>query len=145
MDNQPASRRVKDRQAEAWFVLSEFCRAGMVRGLPQGALDGLIRRRWVVRPNTTEPTTPLRLEPKEEFVARFKGSPNETDGCALAALAVKERMGVLPYGSVPAPQASAIVPQAYTVYGGVTPPAEIPEREYEDDAYSDIELHEGDD
>ena len=45
---------------------------------------------------------PLRLEPKVEFKARYGRSPNEADACALAALAVKEVLGVLPFGWLPA-------------------------------------------
>jgi hypothetical protein len=115
LDQTPANQRVRDRGAEAWVVLAEFCRAGQVRGLPQEALDGLIRRRFAMKPGSNVPASPLRLEGKEDFMKRCRGgSPNQTDACALAALAVKERLGVLPYGGVPAPQASSVVPQAYS-------------------------------
>lgn len=142
LDPSPARLRVRDRGAEAWVVLAEFCRAGMVRGLPQGAADGLVQRRFALRPGSTEPMTPLRLEPKEAFITRFKGSPNETDACALAALAVKEQLGILPYGAVPAPVFEAQVPDVNTEYGGTTKPA-IPDIDYLSDAFDDIELFEG--
>lgn len=82
----------------------------MVRGLPQAAIDGLTQRRFALRPNSDEPCTPLRLEPKSEFFLRFKKSPDDTDACALAALAVKERLGVVPFGKAPVPEASALFP-----------------------------------
>ena len=43
------------------------------------------------------------LESKDDFRARFRKSPDETDACALAALAAKERFGLLPFGYVKAP------------------------------------------
>jgi hypothetical protein len=67
------------------------------------------------------------------------GSPNQTDACALAALAVKERLGVMPYGGVPAPQASSVVPQAY---GAAGPAPEIPDSDYANgDGVADIALY----
>ena len=138
LDQIPACQRVKDRGAEAWVVLAEFCRAGQVRGLPQGALDGLLRRRFALKPGSNVPVTPLRLENKDEFIKRCRGSPNQTDACALAALAVKERLGVMPYGGVPAPQAFAMIPQAY---GGAGPAPEIPDSEYSGDGIEDIGLY----
>lgn len=97
--------RYQDRGTEAWCVLAEFCKAGQVRGLPEEALRGLISRRFALitkKVNGSEVTSgvqfPLRLERKDDFKARFKKSPDETDACALAALAVKEVLGVLPYG-----------------------------------------------
>lgn len=89
--------RYQDRGTESWCVLAEFCRAGMVRGLPPGALRALTMRRFMFRKNTTTLKQPLQMESKDEFKIRFKGSPDETDACALAALAVKEVLGVLPY------------------------------------------------
>ena len=55
---------------------------------------------------------PLRLEDKEEFKKRFHNkSPDACDACALAALAVKERFGLLPFGYIQAQQSpSALVP-----------------------------------
>lgn len=117
-DPRRARAVVKDRGTESWVVLAEFCKAGMVKGLPQPAVDGLTQRRFVSRPNSDDPVSPLRLEPKEVFMKRFKGSPNETDACALAALAVKERMGVLPFGSVPEATPEGIFPGAYADEGG---------------------------
>jgi hypothetical protein len=90
----------------------------MVRGLPQAAIDGLTQRRFALRPNSDEPCTPLRLEPKSEFFLRFKKSPDETDACALAALAVKERLGVMPFGKAPAPEPSALFPGMYPTQAG---------------------------
>lgn len=91
---------IYDRGTESWCVLAEFCRAGMVRGLPAEALRGLVTRRYAMRKNTQTQMFPLRLEPKDEFKARFKKSPDETDACALAALAAKERYGLMPFGYV---------------------------------------------
>jgi hypothetical protein len=140
LDQTPANKRVRDRGAEAWVVLAEFCRAGQVRGLPQEALDGLIRRRFAMKPGSNVPASPLRLEGKEDFMKRCRGgSPNQTDACALAALAVKERLGVMPYGGVPAPQASSVVPQAY---GAAGPAPEIPDSDYANgDGVSEIALY----
>jgi len=53
---------------------------------------------------------PLRLEPKDSFSKRFKGSPNDTDACALAALAAKEVLAVSPFGYLPPPVQSAVAP-----------------------------------
>jgi hypothetical protein len=140
LDQTPANKRVRDRGAEAWVVLAEFCRAGQVRGLPQEALEGLIRRRFAMKPGSNVPASPLRLEGKEDFMKRCRGgSPNQTDACALAALAVKERLGVMPYGGVPAPQASSVVPQAY---GAAGPAPEIPDSDYATgDGVSEIALY----
>lgn len=120
---QRARARIADRGTEAWVVLSEFIRAGMVRGLPQEVLNDLCNRRFMTRPGG-ETAPKLRLEPKADFGKRSgKGSPNKTDACALAALAVKERLGVMPFGGVPVPDARAVLPQAYAgepSYEGVT-------------------------
>jgi hypothetical protein len=129
LDTTPACQRVKDRGTEAWFVLAEFCRAGMVRGLPQRAVDALVQRRYMVRGTSMDPMTPLRLEAKEPFIARFKGSPNLTDACALAALAVKERLGILPYGSIPAPVLESVAPTVSQT-SGMPPGPSLPEPEY---------------
>lgn len=103
----PARSSIKDRGTEAWVVLAEFCRAGQVRGLPAPAVAALVARRFKMKSRETI-DTPLRLEPKEEFAKRFRGSPNETDACALAALAAKERFGVMPYGGIiPQPDENA--------------------------------------
>lgn len=91
-----------DRNAEAWCTLSLFCKAGMVRGLPRAAAEALVKRRYLTPKNSMAPKKPLKLEPKEEFKKRvFKRSPDEADACALGALIVKERLGILPYGWVP--------------------------------------------
>ncbi len=100
---------VYDRGAEAWCVLAEFVRAGQVRGLPQEVLHALTTRRYafdMVRDATglRRPAGvkyPLRLEKKEDYKSRNHGrSPDECDACALAALAAKERLGVMPFGYV---------------------------------------------
>lgn len=91
-----------DRAAEAWCTLAAFCKAGMVRGLPRAAVEALVKRRYLTPKNSMTPRKPLKLEPKEDFKKRvFKRSPDEADACALGALAVKERLGILPYGWVP--------------------------------------------
>lgn len=100
--------RYRDRGTEAWCVLAEFCKAGMVRGLPPEALRGLVQRRFAVRRGTTQQVVPLMLEAKDDFKARFRKSPDETDACALAALAVKEVLGVLPFGWLPAAPAPLV-------------------------------------
>ena len=91
-----------DRAAEAWCTLALFCKAGMVRGLPRAAAEALVKRRYLTPKNSMAPRKPLKLEPKEDFKKRvFKRSPDEADACALGALIVKERLGILPYGWVP--------------------------------------------
>lgn len=100
--DEPASKTIRDRGTEAWTVLAEFCRARMVRGLPAEAARALTTRRLAMKA-TGEALRKDVLEPKREFKLRFKHSPDECDACALAALAVKERVGVLPYGAVARP------------------------------------------
>ena len=112
LDDREARSHIYDRGTEAWCVLAEFVKAGQVRGLPQRALDALAQRRFMTRPKSNDAVQPLRLEAKEVFIGRFKASPNETDACALAALAAKERLGVLPFGGVPPPQESATLPDS---------------------------------
>ena len=97
--------RYQDRGTEAWCVLAEFVKAGMVRGLPEEALRAITQRRFMLdvkKSNGVEVASgtkfPLQLEKKADFKARFKKSPDECDACALAALAVKEVLGVLPFG-----------------------------------------------
>lgn len=97
-DSRKAKEIVYDRGTEAWAVLAEFCRAGMVRGLPQEALAELTQRRYACKAGTTQQLSPLRLEGKDRLRLRIKKSPDEADACALAALAVKERLGILPFG-----------------------------------------------
>ncbi len=108
-DATPASETIYDRGTESWCVLAEFVRAGMVRGLPAEALRGLTTRRFAVRRNTRTQMFPLRLESKDEFRLRFRKSPDETDACALAALAAKERFGLLPFGYVKAPPPESLL------------------------------------
>ena len=74
----------------------------MVRGLPKQVVRALTKRRFHTQKNSSVPVSPLRLEDKESFKARvFKRSPDEADAAALAALAVKEVLGILPYGWLP--------------------------------------------
>lgn len=140
-DSRPARTRVRDRQAEAWFVLAEFCRAGQVRGLPQEAAKGLLQRRYVTRAGTTVAITPLRMESKEEYGLRYRGSPDETDACALAALAVHERLGIIPFGAVPVAVPDAILPTAYSEAQGYRPPTPIPDADYASDFSFDMGLY----
>lgn len=103
-DSRSAKETIHDRGTEAWCVLAEFCKAGMVKGLPPEALRALTSRRFAVRKgkggSTLSVNFPLRLEPKDEFRRRFKKSPDECDACANAAIAVKERLGILPFGYI---------------------------------------------
>ena len=108
-DPRPAKDVVYDRGTEAWCVLADFCKAGMVRGLPLEALRALTTRRFATRGATGAVVSPLRLEEKKLFRVRFKKSPDECDACALAALIVKERLGVSPFGSMPVMEPQALV------------------------------------
>lgn len=91
-----------DRAAEAWCTLAAFCKAGMVRGLPRAAVEALVKRRFLTSKNALTPRKPLKLEPKEDFKKRvFRRSPDEADACALGALVVKERLGIMPFGWMP--------------------------------------------
>ena len=112
---------VYDRGTEAWCVLAEFCRAGQVKGLPMTVVEALTQRRYaanMVKDASGQKVpagvkNPLRLEDKEEFKKRYHGrSPDECDACAMAALAIKERCGLLPFGYIKRqPDQSALVPQ----------------------------------
>lgn len=98
-------KKYRRRDAEAWCVLADFCKAGQVRGLPKPVVDALTKRRFHTNKGSTVPITPLVLEDKDAFKARvFKRSPDEADAAANAALAVKERLGILPYGWLPSSQ-----------------------------------------
>ena len=130
-DLRPARETVHDRGTEAWCVLAEFCKAGQVRGLPPRALEALVTRRFAMRTARdaggrrvpTAPAWPLRLEDKAEFRKRFKGSPDECDACALAALAAKERAGLAPYGFLgEAPSPFSLVPRAASAAPAVSVP-----------------------
>ncbi len=107
-ETRPAREIVYDRGTEAWCVLAEFCKAGQVRGLPAEALRALCSRRFMTRGASGTVVSPLRLEDKKHFNARFRKSPNEADACALAALIVKERIGLLPFGYVVPVQPNAM-------------------------------------
>lgn len=112
-----------DRGTEAWCVLAEFCKAGMVKGLPMNVVKALTTRRFAMKTGRNGAVIgtkfPLVLEPKAEFKKRFKyqddrnvnkRSPDEADACALAALAAKERFGLLPFGYMPeAPKPDSLV------------------------------------
>lgn len=105
------NKKYKDRLAEAWCTLALYCKAGMVRGLPSQALAAFTKRRFQTARNSTVPREPLALEPKDEFKSRvFKRSPDEADAVALAALAVKEVLGILPYGWLPSAR-QPLIPQ----------------------------------
>ena len=129
-DLQRANERVKDRGTEAWSVLSAFCAAGMVKGLPPEAVRALTSRQFMTKPGTDDMMHPLRLESKDSFVSRFKGSPNEADACSLAALAVKERLGILPYGTLPVPDEKSLFPN-----GVQSGEAAVTNDEFDDDSY----------
>ena len=120
-DVHPVKETVYDRGTEAWCVLAEFCRAGQVKGLPMTVVEALTQRRYaanMVKDASGQKVpagvkNPLRLEDKEEFKKRYHGrSPDECDACAMAALAIKERCGLLPFGYIKRqPDQSALVPQ----------------------------------
>lgn len=123
-DARPAKETIYDRGTEAWEVLAEFCRAGQVRGLPAEALRALEERRFATKAGSTTVAFPHRLEPKDAFKARvFKKSPNEADACALAALAVKERVGLPPYGFLVA----TVSPTALVSTEAAPPAVSMPE------------------
>lgn len=112
--------RYGDRGTEAWCVLAEFCKAGQVRGLPAEAFRQLTQRRFMLitkKANGEVMTSgvkfPLRLESKDDFKRRFKKSPDECDACALAALAVKETLGLLPFGWMKPAEAPLVGPAAH--------------------------------
>lgn len=110
-DPKPARESYADRGTEAWCVLAEFCRAGQVRGLPEEARRALTTRHFMtVSDKSDELRNPLRMEPKKVFKPRFGRSPDVCDACALAALAVKESLGMLPFGDLPRPSADMAVP-----------------------------------
>lgn len=103
-DNRIVRDTIYDRGTEAWCVLAEFCKAGMVRGLPAEAVRALTMRSYAVNRDkdgsVLNQKFPLRLEEKKFFKPKFKHSPDEADACALAALAVKERIGLMPFGYI---------------------------------------------
>ena len=118
----------RDRAAEAWCTLAMFCKAGQVRGLPRPALEALVKRRFLTTKGSAVPRKPLALERKEDFKARvFKRSPDEADACALAALAVKERLGILPYGWVPVAAKPLVDQGSYAQQSSLPPSAAIGE------------------
>jgi hypothetical protein len=61
---------------------------------------------------------PDRLEPKKEFKPRFGHSPDEADACAMAALIVKEVIGLSPFGFLEKPvQRDSLVDQPSVAAG----------------------------
>ena len=118
-DTRKACETLYDRGTEAWCVLAEFCKAGMVRGLPDDVVRALTTRRFAMKRVKGEDicvSFPLRLEDKRTFKRRSSGpgggyghSPDEADACALAALAVKERLGVVPFGGMPVMEPEALL------------------------------------
>lgn len=101
---QAARDQYYDRGSESWAVLAEFIRAGQVRGLSPEAIRQITTRRWQTKSSASSTLSfPLRMEPKEAWAARHavRGakSPNECDAAALAALAAKERAGIVPWAS----------------------------------------------
>ena len=116
-DPRPTKDTIYDRGTESWCVLAEFIKAGMVRGLPMEALAALTSRRFAMKRGKNGVLIgvnfPLRLEDKAEFRKRFKASPDACDACANAALAAKERYGLLPFGYLPeAPQSGSMFQNA---------------------------------
>lgn len=130
--NKPIRDTVYDRGTESWVVLAEFCKAGMVRGLPAEAVRALTMRTYDVNRdregNVLNQKFPLRLEPKKLFRPRFKKSPDECDACANAALAVKERIGLLPFGYL----VKAVDPHGFQISAMDTspPPVTYPAESY---------------
>ena len=101
---QAARDQYYDRGSESWAVLAEFIRAGQVRGLSPEAIRQITTRRWQTKSSASSTLSfPLRMEPKEAWAARHavRGakSPNECDAAALAAMAAKERAGIVPWAS----------------------------------------------
>lgn len=124
--------RYQDRGTEAWCVLAEFVKAGMVRNLPEGALRALTQRRFMLLTKKQDGSEvvsgvkyPLQLESKTDFRKRFRASPDEADGCALAALAVKEVLGVLPFGWFKGASQPLVGPASPACQG--LPPIDIPQ------------------
>lgn len=128
-DVRPVKDTIYDRGTEAWCVLAEFCKAGMVRGLPLEALSALTARRYAMKKGKNGVIVgvnfPLRLEDKGEFKKRFKHSPDAADACALAALAAKERFGLVPFGYLPEAPSPEVQPWHRPVGNSIGPvPAE---------------------
>jgi len=119
--------KYKDRAAEAWCVLADFCKAGMVRGLPKEVVRQLTKRRFYARKGSVVPVSPLKLEEKKDFKLRLKKSPDEADAAANAALAVKEALGILPYGWLPSSQPVVAQPQQPFLATPLPPSAELAE------------------
>lgn len=137
------NRKYRDRATEAWCTLALYCKAGMVRGLPDRVLAALTKRRFLVSKGSVIPREPLALEPKEEFKKRAFGgkSPDEADAAALAALAVKEVLGILPYGWLPKADRPIVDERApsYGVGSGLPPSYELSEGDSGVDALDAVE------
>ena len=130
-DVRPAREIVYDRGAEMWCVLAEFCKAGQVRGLSAETLRAITTRRFAVRAGTSAVMQPLRLEDKKSFKARFGKSPDECDASSLAALAVKERMSVVPFGGMPVMMPDAVLAPERRL---LPPPQRMPEQTWSGNA-----------
>lgn len=151
-DVRPVKETVYDRGTEAWCVLAEFCRAGQVKGLPMTVVEALTQRRYaanMVKDASGQKVpagvkNPLRLEDKEEFKKRYHGkSPDECDACALAALAVKERLGLMPFGYVvKQPSQNSLVPDDAA---GSAAPRGIPLRPKAADDFETVAVDDNDD
>lgn len=129
-DRRVASDVVNDRGTEAWVVLARFCEAGMVRGLPEEAKRALTMRKYAVDRDRVTGTVSKkkgkdRLEPKKEFKPRFGHSPDEADACALAALAVKEAFGIMPFGFMDRPVQAIVVPPTQMPAAAARPMATV--------------------
>lgn len=125
--------RYQDRGTESWCVLAEFCKAGMVKGLPEKTLFGLVNRRFMMATkkfNGSEVVSgtrfPLQLESKADYKVRYHASPDETDGGSLAALAAKEALGVLPFGWFAPAEAPLVGPASFTLPARRTAPLDYP-------------------
>ena len=66
----------------------------------------------------------------------FKRSPDEADACANGALAVKERLGILPYGWVPVAAKPLVDQGQYAQQASLPPSADFGEG---DDGYDGID------
>ena len=142
-----------DRGTESWCVLAEYVKAGMVYGLPPSVVRALTTRRFA---NRTDRATgivlgqamPMRLEDKATFAKStgsggggFGASPDECDACALAALAVKERIGLLPFGFLAASPQGDIGQEAFP---SPSAPRSKPADDYAGGAFDDAETFDGD-
>ena len=109
-----------------------------MRGLPADAVRALTTRRYAtISEKSDELRNPLRLESKKLFRPRFGGSPDVADACALAALALKEAYGILPWGDLPKPASDMSAPD---MAQASMAPVQLP-----DDGYEDVDPMDGPD